>query len=581
VKGKSKEIILIDFSKATPASALSLEPRKGKWRLIPWHMDARSGQEKPWPQPFWDYRFAKKRPERAGMMLWGYPDRLPPISFPLNVKGWHAISVGLLTPPWVSTRVLLRLSGEQNWNEVWTRKSLGYWFEEHFWRIVELDGQGLEIGSVEAWPKSADRNPCTDVKFAGNTNASLTFVRLVPLTPPQVRAIRQAPRIPCMRTIDGASFLYWADSSVPTRRLVTREIDAFQGSAFTDVSWGIGGGDVVNYKSTVGTLGRIPEAFPMTEPGWLNAGVNLRRILAQVDNPATWAADRARKTGMKFWIGHRIQTYMFEPPQDSTFFSDFCQDNPQWACRNRQGERLMCMSLAFGQVRRLLLDLFAECLYCRPHGIHLVLNRGVPYTYFERPVVAGFQRLHHRDIRTLRTTDRRVIAFRAGFMTRFLGELRAMLKKKGCPEVKIAANVFQDKAINDEYGLDVATWARAGLVDRLCPFRWEGLMDHKIDMDFWIRKVKRDTACEIFPFVAINHREVNTPIEDIRARALKLHRSGADGLCWWDAEPYAAATHWGNRAELEVWDGIKPLFLGPMHKVGPFLVDEMPPYNAF
>src|ERR1035437_115662 len=106
-------------------------------------------------------------------------------------------------------------------------------------------------------------------------------------------------------------------------------------------------------------------------------------------------------------------------------------------------------------------------------------------------------------------------------------------------------------------------------------------MRHKIDLDFWIRKVKRDTACEIFPFVAINHREVNTPIEDIRARALKLHRWGADGLCWWVAEPYAAATNWGNRAELEVWDGIQPLFLGPMHKVGPFLVDEMPPYNAF
>jgi hypothetical protein len=540
------------------------------------------GTRNPWPQPFWNYRFAKQRPDLAGTMLWGYPDkRLPPLLLPLHATGWFAISVGLLVPPWVSTRVLLRLSGERRWNEVWSRKSLGYWFEEHFWRIVELDGHSLEIGSVAAWPKSADRNCCADVKFAGNVNASLVFVRLVPLAPRQVRAVRESPRLPCMRTIDGASFLYWSDKNVPVKRLVTREIDAFSGSSFSDVSWGIGGGDVVNYKSKVGTLGRIPERFPMVEAGWNNAGDNLRRILAKVDNPATWAAQSARKHKMKFWIGHRIQTYMFEPPQDSTFFSAFCQNNPQWACRNRQGERLMCMSMAFPQVRSMLLDLFAECLGCRPYGIHLVLNRGVPYTYFERPVVEGFRRLHHRDIRTLRTTDRRVIAYRATFMTRFLRELRAMLAAKGRPEVKIAANVFQDKAINDEYGLDVATWAREGLVDRLCPFRWEGQMDHKIDMDFWIRKVKRNTACEMFPYVAINHREVNTPIEEIRNRALKLHRAGADGLCWWDAEPYATTTEWGSRAELEVWDSIKPLFLGPMHTVGPFLVDEMPPYNAF
>ncbi len=582
MKRKQRDVLITDFSKVQPAGALSLEPVKGKWRLIPWHMDARSGNEKPLAQPFWNYRFADRRPDLRGNILWGYPDkRLPPLSLPLKVKGWYAISVGILTPPWVSTRVLLRLSGEKKWNEVWARKSLGYWFEEHFWRIVEIDGHSLEIGSVATWPVSGDRNPSADVKFGGNTNASLTFVRMVPVKAAQVRAMQTSPSIPCMRTIDGHSFLYWADSSVPAKRIVTREIDAFRGSAFTDVSWGIGGGDVVNYKSRVGTLGRIPEAFPMTEKGWANAGVNMRRILAKVDNPATWAADNARRCGTKFWIGHRIQTYMFEPPQDSTFFSEFCQNNPQWACRNRQGERLMCMSLAFPGVRRLLLSLFAECISCRPYGVHLVLNRGVPYTYFERPVVEGFKRLHGCDIRTLKTTDRRVIAFRARFMTGFLEELRAMLAAKGCPDMKVAANVFQDRAVNDEYGLDVVTWAKKGLVDRFCPFRWEPLMDRKIDMEFWIRKVKKGTGCEIFPYVAIQHRETNTPLEDLRDRALKLHDAGADGLSWWDAEPFTTVTNWGNRAELAVWGGIKPLFLGPMHTLGSFLVDEMPAYNAF
>ena len=41
--GTPQEMLLVDFSKARPANALSQEPERGKWRLIPWHMDKRPG----------------------------------------------------------------------------------------------------------------------------------------------------------------------------------------------------------------------------------------------------------------------------------------------------------------------------------------------------------------------------------------------------------------------------------------------------------------------------------------------------------------------------------------------------------
>jgi hypothetical protein len=472
----------------------------------------------------------------------------------------------------------LRLAGEDKWNELWSRRPHLTWFEEHYWRIADVGGRELEIAGLSAMGPAGDRSMLPDFKYK-DPCASLAFVRLVPLDERMVRAIQADPGAPVMRTIDGASFFWAADATVPVRGIVSREITAFAGSAFTDVTWGIGGGDVVNYDTKVGTPGPIQRG-PACDKGWTNAGVNLRRTIAELGNPALLAGRLARKHGMAFWIGHRMQTWMFEPPEDSTFYSPWCDKNPQWACRNRSGERLMQMSLAFAPVRKHLLDLFAENLPAQPVGFHLVLNRGIPFSYFESPVLKDFRREFGLDLRTLPTTDRRVIAFRARYVTQFLRELREMLRTRGRGDAKIAVNVFQDKKTNDEFGLDVRTWACRRLVDRLCPFQWEALIHRKIDMGFF-RRATRGTGVEVFPYMAINHREIGTPFQELRTRALTLLRDGADGLCWWDAEPYATRANWGNRAELETWEKIPPLFLGPVHTVGSLAVDEMPPYFGF
>lgn len=573
-----REVVLFDLSSATPSKAVSTEPRTGKWRLIPWTMDARDAKQYPPKLGYYAHPTPGARSARAGNMLWGYPGKLPTLSLPLNFRGWYAISIGMYMPAWYNSRILLRLEGESKWNELWSRKPLLNWFEEQYWRVADLTGKRLEIAGIDTLGAAGDRSMLPDMKMT-EACAGLAFVRLLPLGPRQVKAIQSAPEAPCMRTIDGASFFWAADKSVPARRVVSREIDAFAGSAFTDVSWGIGGGDLVNYDTRVGTMGPIPHG-PACHHGWVNAGVNIRRTVAELGNPAILAAKLARKHDMEFWLGHRIQTWMMEPPEDSSFYSPWCLENGQWACRNRQGQRLMHMSLAFPQVRKHLLDLFAESLPAKPDGIHLVLTRGIPLTYFEKPVLDDFRREHKMDLRKLSTTDPRVTAFRGRYVTQFLRELRAMLIANGRPDCRVAVNVFQDKPTNEEFGLDVATWVREGLVERLCPYRWEALNDRKIDMAFF-RLVVKGGDCQVFPYMAINHREFTTPLQELRKNALELLRGGADGLCWWDAEPYATKARWGNRAELELWEGVKPLFLGPVHTVGQFAVDEMPPYFGF
>ena len=92
---RGRDIVLVDFSGIRPRRAVSREPRRGMWRLIPW-----------------------KSRIAAGRALWAYPGRVPQASLTLNADGWYAISLGLWSPPGAQTRIRARLSGEKAWQEL-------------------------------------------------------------------------------------------------------------------------------------------------------------------------------------------------------------------------------------------------------------------------------------------------------------------------------------------------------------------------------------------------------------------------------------------------------------------------------
>ncbi len=544
---RERDTVQYDFSGAEPASALSHDVHWSQWRLVPWESDVASGQA-----------------------LWAYHDRVETLSLPLSVEGWHAISVGLWSPPNTNTRVRLRLSGDEKWEELWVRQPCqwrdkadnsvsSFYFEEHFWRLADVTAQNLEIAGTEA-------------------GTGLGFVRLIPLTDDQVEAVGDSRRVPWLWTIDGHG--HFRETKEPPTRVITDDLDAFSGSDFTEVSWCIVGADLVNYNTAVGT--RYGAAGgPRINELYEAIARNIGRLLDAGQDPAAVAVERARKHGMKIWVAQRMQAFLVEAPFDSMFDSQFRLDNPQWACITRDGRRLMQMSFAFPEVRRQMIEVLLEVLAHRPDGIHLIFNRGIPCSYFEKPVVDEFRELHAMDIRNLPPLDPRVVTFRAQYLTTFLRELREVMDNNGYSAVKLAVNCFQNREINDEFGLDVVTWAQEGLVDRLMPFRWEWRWDDQYDMRFW-SEVVGGTDCELYPFSYNGNRERNDLPHQHRQRALELIRAGVDGLCAWDGPPYLGTLNLGRPAELEVWEEVsQPLPQARIHTIREIVVDECPPIYGF
>ena len=543
-----EDLVVYDFSKVEPAGALGRDLHWQEWHLVPWESDMASGQA-----------------------LWAYHDRVPALSMGLEAEGWYAISVGLWSPPYTSTRIRLRLSGEEPWDELWARNPCQwinredfsispYFFEEHFWRLVDLRGQNLEIAGTES-------------------KTGLAFVRLIPLTEAQVEAVGDSRRVPWIWLMDGFSPL--ACSADPPSRAVTDDIDGFAGTDFVELSWNIGGPDLVNYDTRVGTRYGAAGGPYVNETYYETVARNVERLMEAGQDPAAIATERTREYEMKLWLALRLQAFMIEHPFDSMFDSPFRVDHPQWACVTRDGGRLMQMSYAFPEVRRQAIEILLEVLPNRPEGLHLIINRGVPCTYFEKPVVDEFQRLHRADIRNLPVLDPRVVEFRAQYLNTFLRELRQAMDGGGYAGVKLAVNCFQNRRINDEFGLDVAGWAREGLVDRLMVFRWEWRWNESCDMPFW-REVVRGTDCELFLFAYNGNQDAGCLPQEHRQRALELIRAGAEGLCAWDGPPYLGTLNLGRPGELEVWEEVsRPLPQARIRKVRDMVVDECPPIWGF
>ena len=68
-------IILADMDRCLPASGLSRSPRRGAWRLVPFRVDAFGGT----------------------MLVAANETNAPEVRYPLEVSGWHRISIGAFT----------------------------------------------------------------------------------------------------------------------------------------------------------------------------------------------------------------------------------------------------------------------------------------------------------------------------------------------------------------------------------------------------------------------------------------------------------------------------------------------------
>jgi hypothetical protein len=170
-------------------------------------------------------------------------------------------------------------------------------------------------------------------------------------------------------------------------------------------------------------------------------------------------------------------------------------------------------------------------------------------------VVASFREVHGIDPRELPEADPRFVAHQAGYVTRFLREVRDLLDEK--PDRELAVTFYGEPHKYDRdrsafhpirYGCAIEDWIKEKLVDYLMP-------SPRIDLEL-IRKWRGlgGDSLHICPDLMPRTQ----PAELYASLAQKYYAAGADGLCLWDGErrpqrisEWAAVRRLGHRDQLE------------------------------
>ncbi|MHC4336701.1 MAG: family 10 glycosylhydrolase [Planctomycetota bacterium] len=200
----------------------------------------------------------------------------------------------------------------------------------------------------------------------------------------------------------------------------------------------------------------------------------------------------------------------------------------EWTMRNKEGVPITNLSLAYPQVRKYWLSLLRETLDYGTDGVQLHLNRSEPYVFYEEPVVRSFQKKYGKDPRKLSIEDPRWLAHSAGYLTRFIREVRKLVDEKPGRElgITISGRKNGDPAHYEENHCDVETWLRERLVNYIMATphlhpsllkKWRKIAGDKIHL--WPDLMPRAQSAASY------------------ARLAKMYyEAGADGLCLWDGE---------------------------------------------
>lgn len=503
-------VVLADFSKAEPASALITGRReKGKWKLLPF---STAGME--------------------GRALSCYAGTgAPKITVPLAARGWHAIYLGMST---VSTGfkeakngLRAKLSDEAVFKNMANNLALlpdrRDVIQEQFVTVADLSGQSLDIAPQFALP------------------ATVCYVKLVPLRAEEVTAwsARHAPEQRTTRTsiatFDGHSWIW------PYRPQTADDLRAnFRGFEDSDVGkwwFQVLGADLVCYPSKVGHLpgeGTVDfssgahATFVRTTEGLFKKGIN----------PLQVAREAARAQGAEFHVMVRPAGWKAAIPYEETFNSKFYEAHPEWRCVDRDGTPTMHMSYAVPEVRQQVLAIFRETLDVQPEGVGLLFNRGMPMILWEEAFNARFQKLHHADARTVPEDDPRILALRATIMTEFITEIRTLLDDTARTQgrtvrYKISLGTFSTEADNRKFGFDLPLWIERGLVDDL-GVAW--FAHHtsftQPDMAYYSRLTK-GTKVGVYPFV-ISWKSGQP--EELCKKVTDFYQAGASGIAIWDPQ---------------------------------------------
>ncbi len=399
---------------------------------------------------------------------------LPPLTYPLDLRGWYAIYV--CTPP--HQGVELRLSGDERCD------LLGSDFprQEVFWRWARLDRQHLIVRQGQS--------------YQGYATAALDYVKLVPLTEAQVAELEAPAAGKRDRTVAGYWEPYsWAFGQRVTETLQHREpLTAFAEARVDIVDTQVGRfGDTVVYESRLtdqllhSTIG--DPIGPIAQPTTDNVG-----LLQQYTNTLDASLRYARELGLTChanWGG--TCCYPGTPLQ-----SGFSKAHPEWM-------RGSALRYEVPEVQEYMLSLWREVLEIGAPGLSLDFCR------------------YPEGIDTAETCT--------GFL-RALRRLADEFEAERGTHVPILIR-FPARGVRLNEVFDYRMWAKEGLVDYLCP---SNIQARHLNFDVGeYRRATRGTKCKLLPVVDGLTWALDCPGPFLR-RVEQLYEAGVDGIYVYQAD---------------------------------------------
>ena len=501
----SKSHVITDMSRCEPQSALLPRAKLDHWQVVPYELTDGVG----------------------GNLLWAAAEQTaPPVKLRLEVKGWHAIFVGIYATVLGPSTLLLKLDG----NDVAQPRTAAEYspygsFTEVFFKVAELNNTALRV----------------EQQLSGSAlPAGLVYVKLVPLSDEEIvgfvadRDQQQTRRLAF--TNDGFDFL--CARAPVTVEGILQELEGFRNTDFGTLLLHVGGGDGLNYPSRYGhMLSDQMDGLVYPDPPYKNYGKAVRELAKKGINPTKVLIEGAHGLGMKVHVGIRPALWTYYEPLQELFDSPFYQAHPDWRCVDRDGTVVARMSWAVPNVRKHMIDVLREAVTFGADGAHVVFCRGVPVVLYEGPFLEIFKDRHGVDPRELdEKSDPRIKEAWAEIVTTFMREARGMLdeeqnRRGDGKRLQLSAMVFGNEYDNMLYGLDVRQWIEQGVIDEIFTYKWDIGAEKRVDdIDFFM-KICRPKGIPFYP----SHMVAPPNYANSIAELLSWYEKGAQGLVFFDA----------------------------------------------
>jgi len=515
-------IYITDMSQCQPSSSLSDVPAGDKWHVVPY-----------------------EAAEVKGKMLCAQSlVQAPEVTLPLNVKGWHAISIGFWPGIYYDSRVKYRLSGEDIFTVIDYYDKPGAGGGPLMWNRTDI---------LESVPRYADLTN-QNIVFAKQLHSTQTFkafiayVKLEPLSEAQVAEIlKDRSRTDTRKVVallDGDTFFI---QHVPyTKNELLEVVEPYRYSDVGLVFWGVCLGDLTYYPSKVGRF-----CYTDNDNFCLQlrkeAAESYKALAKQGVVPWKAAMDHVHAMGLEFHTYYRLSMYDHANPCNIfTTESHFLAEHPECRIVAKDGTPLPKASYAFPETRNFMVRMMEEAMAEGVDGVCLCNIRGPEYFGYEKPIIDDFLKLYHQDPRQLPDDDPRLLKLRATYMTEFLREVRRTADKHGKKQGKRIQVSIWIEAMEERmeyFSYDCYTWLEEKMLDLIFAENPPRLL-----------QLAKEKGCRIYIPMTNGSCTMDQQIAAMHSALLK----DLDGIAIWDIDnnaefvpdSWAVVSRLGHREEV-------------------------------